>query len=153
MIGFATDQTVDLLSFDYDRKILKVWSKSVPAFSKNCCQWLREIWMKTKISKIMKIHEKMEKKMKKSLFQKLFMVDLWVLGSRFQPFRNVSDHFWSTSGRFRLSRINYKQIFKKWKFWFFSSNFFQDELGASWSVDFGFRSPEADLRVSKLFIG
>ncbi len=53
---FATDQTVDLLSFDYDRKILKVWSKSVPAFSKKCCRWLREIWMKTKISKIMKNH-------------------------------------------------------------------------------------------------
>ena len=56
VIGFATDQTVDLLSFDYDRKILKVWSKSVPAFSKKCCRWLREIWMKTKISKIMKNH-------------------------------------------------------------------------------------------------
>ncbi len=79
----------------------------------------REWWFKS--SKIEKNHEKMKTKMEKSLFQNLFMVDLWVLGSRFQPFRNVSDHFWSTSGRFRLSRINYKQIFKKWKFRFFSS--------------------------------
>ena len=122
---FATDQTADLSSLGYDRKILKVWSKSVPAFSKKCCRWLREIWMpwnldEDKISKIMKNHEKMEKN-EKIIFQKLFMVDLWVLGSRFQPFRNVSDHFWSTSGRFRLSMIHYKQILKKWTFWFFSS--------------------------------
>ena len=64
---------------------------------------------------------KNDEKSKFSFFQNLFMVGLWLLGSRFQPFRNVSDHFWSTSDRFKPTGINYKQILKKWKFWFFWS--------------------------------
>ena len=54
-----------------------------------------------------------------------FKICLWLvcgcLGADFNHFRNVSDHFWSTSDRFKPTGINYKQILKKWKFWFFSS--------------------------------